>query len=355
MCANKLFLEKLGLLNIDGFKFKETLNGGSALSSLYVKGDELVVFKFLVAPRNRIELERFKLEFSVLDKNLMNWRRSKDSGEYFDLFIGPKESYPLPRISYPLTQVDGGLVTYFGYEYEHGVLLADLDTASYTESDKVKLLHRVASGLHYFNQSGYVHRDLHPENILLLDNPDMPRDERFENNPKIRILDMGNCQRTNTELDYIWRIKRDLDEDSVYKDNNRRVLSSFISMPPDFLEKGDKTENYDSWSFGIFTYFVLFGELPFAGDDIEDVTNLRNTRQFSDNYYINISSISIGLKEILNHLLSPNGSERPTIDSIVRLLSWLIYRASEFKDEDFISQVIHERGYDPNYDPMDDY
>ena len=94
---------------------------------------------------------------------------------------------------------------------------------------------------------------------------------------------MGNCQRTNLEGDWIWRIDRDLDEDAVFQDNNKRLLASFISMPPDFLEKGEGTLNYDSWSFGVLAYRVLFDELPFNPNQIGDLTQLLANRKFSDN------------------------------------------------------------------------
>ena len=72
-------LERLGLLEIDGYRFKSSLGGGSALSSIYEKADEKVVFKFLIAPRNEIELERVKLEYSVLKTNIANKHRT-DTG-----------------------------------------------------------------------------------------------------------------------------------------------------------------------------------------------------------------------------------------------------------------------------------
>lgn len=356
MDANITLLEKLDLLKIDDYEFEKALGGGSALSGLYSNGEKKVVFKFLVSPRNIIELERFKLEFSVLEKNNMNWFEGIEIvTPRPSIFIGPKESYPIPQISHPLVSTYNNQVNYFGYEYEEGILLADLDTSNYQVSEKTQLLHRVASGLNYFNQLGYSHRDLHPENILLLAHPVMAGFENQQNNPKIKILDMGNCQEIRIENEYTRKIQRNLNEDLVYEDNNKRLLTSFTSMPPDFLEKGDKTENYDSWSFGVFAYLLLFDEMPFDVKTIHDVTRLRETSNFSNNYSSNLNSIGTGYKAVLNHLLSPRGEERPTIDTIVRLFSWLVYRADEFADTEFIKRVIHNSGFDPDFDFVRDY
>lgn len=356
MDENITLLEKLDLLKIDDYEFEKALDGGSALSGLYSNGEKKVVFKFLISPRNIIELERFKLEFSVLDKNKMNWFEGIEIiTPRPSMFFGPEESYPIPKICHSLVSTYNNQVNYFGYEYEEGVLLADLDTSNYQVSEKTQLLYRIASGLNYFNQLGYSHRDLHPENILLLDNPVMARFEHQQNNPKIKILDMGNCQKIITSWGHIDHIQRDLNEDIVFQDNNKRLLSSFTSMPPDFLEKGDKTENYDSWSFGVFAYSLLFDEMPFTVETIHDVTLLRETRHFSNDYQSNLNSIGIGYKLILKHLLSPRGEDRPTIDAIVRLFSWLVFRADEFTDTAFIKRVIHNSGEDPDFDFVRDY
>ena len=126
-------LEKLDLLEIDGFRFVTRLGGKSALSSLYEKDDEKVVFKFLIAPRNSVEIERFKLEYSVLMHNPANsW---PEDGQFtFDLsrFIGPETSYPLPTIKVSLGSLYNNSVYYFAYLYEEGDILEWLDTSKYT-------------------------------------------------------------------------------------------------------------------------------------------------------------------------------------------------------------------------------
>lgn len=358
MDGNKEVLAKLGLTNIEGYLYTKSLGGGSALSSLYSNGEKRVVFKFLIAPRNTVEVERFKLECSVLEKNRANWFYGEEGDQSHFVFYGPKESYPLPRLAFPLNEKLNGRIYFFGYDYEEGTLLSDLDYESYDFQEKVELLYRIASGLSYFNQTGYSHRDLHPENILLLDNPSMSRSERdaHKNNPKVRFLDMGNCQKTERECRELAVISRDLDEDCVFEDNNKRVLSSFVSMPPDFLEKGELTKNYDSWAFGIFMYRLFFGDLPFDITDISGITSLRAKGTASDvEYKKNLQTLDLGPRMILNHLLSPDGDKRPSTDSIVRLLSWIVHRNHEFKDRGFISKVIHSDGFDPYYDPVDDY
>ena len=353
-------LESLNLLEIDGFKFVKRLGGQSALSSLYEKGEEKVVFKFLIAPRNSVEIERFKLEYSVLMYNPANsaWLEGNQFTPDISRFIGPETSYPLPTIKVSLESLYNNSVYYFGYLYEEGELLSELDISEYTIKDKISLLHRIASSMNYFKRVGYVHRDLHPENILLLANHWMDPASK-ENDPRVKFLDMGNCQRDNSAgnsiFNEVYKNARDLDEDAVFQDNNRRVLSSFVCMPPDFLEKGNDTENYDSWAFGVYAYTLIFGKEPFDVKHIEDITAIR--RHFVNlpqEYRRNLNDAPLGLRLILKHLLSMEGENRPSIDAIVRLFSWLVYRNDDFQEYNFIMKVINGGGFDPYYDWVED-
>ena len=44
------------------------------------------------------------------------------------------------------------------------------------------------------------------------------------------------------------------------------------------------------------------------------------------------------------------GENRPSIDAIVRLFSWLVYRNDDFQEAGFIKRVIDFGGDDPDYD-----
>ncbi|WP_199526395.1 protein kinase [Pseudoalteromonas sp. bablab_jr004] len=359
MNSSETLLQQLGLTTINEYRFIKYLGGGSALSALYESDNKKIVFKFLIAPRNIVELERFKLECSVLEKNRANWRNGAETlteEQRKTFFIGPYESYPLPKVLVPLVESDSGEIIYFGYEYEEGELLSALDTSTFSIEEKLLLLYRIASGLNYFNQTGYSHRDLHPSNILLLSNPTMPKydRDRADVNSKVKFLDLGNCQWNETETDYIYKIGRELDEDLVFQDNNKRLLASFVSMPPDFLLHGKNTKNYDSWSFGIYAYKLLFGTLPFEANEIADITLLRDFNNFNSDFRSKLQSVGVGFEQIMLRLLSPDGERRPEIHSIVRLFSWLVHRIEDFQDVQFINTVIDSSGFDPYYDPIDD-
>ncbi|WP_342229371.1 protein kinase domain-containing protein [Yersinia enterocolitica] len=346
----KEFLKSFELDIIEGYAFVNTMNNGSALSALYQNGSDVVVVKFLICPRNKIELERFKLEYSVLHMNKLN---SLYSGDGYVLsqsaFYGPAESYPLPRIIISYKESGFGCISYFGYQYIDGVLLSEIDSTSMSINEKCYLMHRVASALNYFNHSGYSHRDLHPNNILLLPDHQMAKNDFQQNNPKIKILDMGSCQKTIYPWSHLEpEIERDVNETLVFEDNNRRLLSSFISMPPDFIEKGEDTKNYDSWAVGVYFYDLLFGEKPYNPKGIKNVTDLRVNKKFSSSFHSNLNTLDSSLKLIIKHLLEPNGEMRPTTDAIVRLLWAYLYDDRFARDQKYAKHIIVNGGNDPD-------
>lgn len=352
------FLKDNSLLHISNYYYVKNLGGeGSSLTALYQnKSKEKVVFKFLIAPKTTVELERFKLEASVLERNLINSNPHGDPSEV-SKFHGPAESYPLPEIIYPYHTKHSHMINYFAYKYEDGQLLSEINTESLNFLDKIKLLHRIASGLNYFTFTGYEHRDLHPGNILLKNDPEIPYDADETNNPKVKFLDLGNCQLSMLNKSAYMIFDRNLNEELVFQDNNKRLLSSFHSMPPDFLRQGQNTKNYDSWAFGVFAYHMFFQEMPFKLQTIDDVNNLLSKKLNMDSFDANLQTLKIGIRIILKHLLDVDGEYRPNMHSIVNLLSWFKNEEVNYRcnSEEFMKRLIKSGGFDPDVDPNDFY
>ncbi|EPN9362639.1 protein kinase domain-containing protein [Cronobacter muytjensii] len=347
MSATYHFLKKLDLTVINGYVFVKQLNNGSALSAIFSNGREKVVIKFLINPRNKIELDRFKLEFSVLKTNYINsFYGDKNFENYKPIKNKELSTYPLPNIKIAIFHSEDNYINYFGYEYEEGTLLADLDTSNMSKREKFFLITRIASSLNYFNQCGYVHRDLHPNNILLLDNPRMSWIPPI---PRVIILDMGNCQKNTQQyrLDFM-EIIRDFDETPVFDDNNKRILSSFTSMPPDFLKYGKNTKNYDTWAIGIYCFELLFGAKPFQVEDMGDVYKLLNNNTSRDFFNDQVNQLRPGERLVLEALLNIDGNQRPSIDAVVRLFNHLIDSHHVAENEyNLAEEIIANNGFDP--------
>lgn len=353
MNSTYFFLKKLNLLSINGHSFVKGLNNGSALSAIYYNGEEKIVVKFLINPRNKVELERFRLEYSVLSCNYHNsvWTSQgyKHKSDFFNYDYERHEdgiTDPLPKIRVPIFHSQDNHINYFGYKYEEGILLSDYDSSKLSLDDKLLLITRIASALNYFNRCGYIHRDLHPGNILLMDDPRMYDDPP---QPRVMILDLGNCQR-NTEHHYekmTFRLDRDLDEELVFNDNNKRLLSSFTSMPPDFLTHGENTKNYDAWAIGIYSYELIFGHKPFLINGIKDVYKIKAIPFLPTYVMNNLYTLKKGIRLVFQSLLNSDGNKRPGTDAIVRLFNCILDDDDFCDDKDgYAQRIIKDNGFD---------
>jgi serine/threonine protein kinase len=351
MNSTYFFLKKLGLLSINGHSYIKGLSNGSALSAIYSNGIYKIVVKFLINPRNNVELERFRLEYSVLQSNYINSYWTASGYKHFSSHTNYQDdgTYPLPKITVPIYHSHDNYINYFGYKYEEGVLLSDYDTSNFSLKEKVLLTTRVATALNYFTRSGYVHRDLHPNNILMLNSPKMYLVPPLS---RVMILDLGNCQRDtkNANEDTAFKLVRDLDEDSVFNDNNKRILSSFTSMPPDFLTRGGNTKNYDAWAIGIYFYELIFGEKPFKVREIGDVVKLLSYPFLPTDVETNLSTLEPGLNIIVRSLLNINGECRPNTDAIVRLFNFYLDNEDFQHDyKGYARRILRDNGIDNKY------
>lgn len=355
---SKSILDKLELTQIGEFKYVKQLGGGSGFSCLYSDGTKLTVFKFLIAPRNNVERDRFICEYLALRRN--RFLRESNSPDSVWNNIFPVDAYPVPLITHELVNL-GDSILYFGYKHESGELLSDyIKKVEFSFEQKIYLLHRIASALNYFSHLHFSHRDLHPENILVMPEPDMDSNKEHPS-PKVKILDLGFCindygfQRIEFHGEFVEGVQ--LDIDAISEDNNKRCLSSFTSMPPDFLTKGANTKNYDSWSFGVFAYNFLFDEHLFPDGSLEKMHSLLSSHVhplYMDRNAWPLTRTDYPLFAILESLLHIKGEERSDLGSITKLFYWYRHEKDRFQNVDFIKRVIKNGGNDPDHNPLDD-
>ena len=104
------------------------------------------------------------------------------------------------------------------------------------EDMAVNLVHKICMAVYYFHSFGITHRDLKPENILMTSTDD---------NADIKILDFGLSK--------------------IIGPNEKcsEPYGTIIYCAPEIILDYPYTKNVDSWSIGVITYIMLFGNLPF--------------------------------------------------------------------------------------------
>ncbi|KAK9471612.1 kinase-like domain-containing protein [Dipodascopsis tothii] len=125
----------------------------------------------------------------------------------------------------------------------HGGELFDhvLSKGSYYESDAVRILRQILSGMAYLHANGIVHRDLKPENILF---------RTADSDADVLIADFGMSQ--------------------IIDDEKLHMLKTMCGTPgymaPEMVKKTGHGKPVDIWGLGIIAYFLLSGYLPFDRD-----------------------------------------------------------------------------------------
>ncbi|XP_008570880.1 PREDICTED: serine/threonine-protein kinase H2 [Galeopterus variegatus] len=155
---------------------------------------------------------------------------------------------------------------------------------SFTERDAVRILRMVADGISYLHALRITHRDLKPENLLYYH----PGAES-----KILITDFGLAHSGNKSGDWTMRT----------------LCGTPEYTAPEILLRKPYTSAVDMWAFGVITYVLLSGFLPF--DDESHAKLYRKILKGKYNYtgepWPGISHLA---KDFIDNLLILEASQR---------------------------------------------
>jgi serine/threonine protein kinase len=144
-------------------------------------------------------------------------------------------------------------------------------------------------GLNYLHLQSITHRDMKPENVLLV--------SKDIDNFDIKISDLGFAQ--------------EIPEGKKMA----LVLGSPLYMAPELVNRKPYTEKVDVWSLGVITYQLLSGKTPFESDSIKKIDwNINNkVIKFENTVHENWGDISDEAKNFILKCLDRNPNSRPSI------------------------------------------
>ena len=220
----------------------KTLDGLYYVQGLIGTGGMANVYKAIVGPGGPVP-EGTVVAVKVLRQELMHdpdlVRRFKNESKAISLLNHPNivKVYDVSvseNLQYIVMEyVDG--MTLREYLNERGGRLTDRET--------VHFISQILKALDHAHRNGVVHRDIKPQNIMLLDNG------------QLRMMDFG-----------IARISRAENQLSGGK-----AMGSVHYISPE-QAKGDETDfTSDLYSVGVMMYEMLSGHLPFDADDVVEV------------------------------------------------------------------------------------
>ncbi len=177
----------------------------------------------------------------------------------------------------------GDLIQYIVMEYIDGITLKEYieRQGSLRWNDAVHFTVQILKGLQHAHDKGIVHRDVKPQNIMVL--PD----------GTIKVTDFG-----------IARFAR-----SDQRTITDKAIGSVHYISPE-QARGEKTdEKTDVYSVGVMLYEMLTGKLPFQADSAVSVAIMQLQRDPQLPSEIN-SSIPLGLEQITMHAMQKTVERR---------------------------------------------
>ncbi len=206
----------------------------------------------------------------------------------------------------------GNKVQYIVMEYIEGVTLKDYieNVKVLSWKEVVRFTLQILRGLQHAHDKGIVHRDMKPQNIMLLEDG------------TVKIMDFG-----------IARFPKD------EKINFKKTIGSVHYISPEQASGGITDFKSDVYSVGIMMYEMLTGSLPFTGKTPEIVAKKQINEQPKSLNFFN-PNIPKGLVYIVFRAMEKNPQERyQSSDEMLRDLDDFKQNPSNYFGYDYFKDV----------------
>ncbi|MBO5322429.1 MAG: Stk1 family PASTA domain-containing Ser/Thr kinase [Clostridia bacterium] len=177
----------------------------------------------------------------------------------------------------------GDLIQYIVMEYIEGITLKEFieRQGSLRWKDAVHFTIQILRGLQHAHDKGIVHRDVKPQNIMVLADG------------TIKVTDFGIARFTRSDQRTI----------------TDKAIGSVHYISPE-QAKGEKTdEKSDIYSVGVMLYEMITGQMPFQADSAVSVAIMQLQREPKSPTEIN-GSIPEGLEQITMHAMQKTPERR---------------------------------------------
>lgn len=175
------------------------------------------------------------------------------------------------------------------------------------------ILWQIANGVHHLHSLKIVHRDIKPQNILVV----LPKKKQKNNSIRFLISDFGLCK------------KLDGDQSS-FRGTTAHAAGTSGWRAPELLSGKDRlTRSVDIFAVGCVFYYVLSkGGHPFGGRFIREGMIIQNKYDLSG---IDSLEDSIEAKDLIIRMLRTEPNERPDIEEVIKHpYFWSIEKKIEF-------------------------
>lgn len=177
----------------------------------------------------------------------------------------------------------GDRIQYIVMEYVDGITLKEYiqKQGVITWNDAVFFISQVLKALQHAHDKGIVHRDVKPQNIMLLPTGD------------IKVTDFGIARFSRTETETL----------------TENAIGSVHYISPEQAQGKATDERADIYSLGVVFYEMLAGRVPFEADSAVSVA-LMQVKNIAERLTDINPDIPLGLEQICIHAMQKNPLER---------------------------------------------
>ncbi len=250
------------------------LDGRYEIREIIGVGGMAVVYKAYDNQENRIVAIKILKEEFISNEEFL--RRFKNESKAIAMLSHPN-IVNVYDVSF------GDIIQYIVMEYIEGITLKEYieREGSLRWKDAVHFAIQILKGLQHAHDKGIVHRDVKPQNIMVL------------SDGTIKVTDFG-----------IARFSR-----SDQRTITDKAIGSVHYISPE-QARGERTdEKTDIYSVGVMLYEMLTGQLPFQAESAVSVAIMQLQRDPQLPTEIN-GSIPIGLEQITMHAMQKNSDRR---------------------------------------------
>lgn len=222
-------------------------------------------------------------------------------------------------------------VAYLAMEFLQGETLRQrLDRLrTLTVSETIRMARQVAGTLHAAHQRSVVHRDLKPDNLMIVQDPELPGGER------VKLLDFGVAK---------------IAEGMAEQTKTGTVMGTPAYMAPEQCRDAKlATDRSDVYSLGIILYQCLAGRPPFVGEYIGDVLAMQMMQEPPRLTDFN-PRVQNPMVEFVHRLLEKKPTMRPSMEEMVRELQRLLELLT--KSQTQVSGAVQLRPSRPPTQPL---
>lgn len=212
---------------------------------------------------------------------------------------------------YEINELPDG-TPYFVMEYLDGETLSQrITNLSNRQNDLIGMmgigpLRQIAKVIANCHEKGLIHRDLKPNNIMIVRDPDMIGGERA------KLLDFGIVKLSESINNIRYR-------EETIKTQAGYYLGTPAYMAPERWNIGQQiTELVDVYSMGVILFQILSGKLPYTAENDEAFAFEHSCSSIPMHYIPNL--VPSNMRILVEQMLAKNASNRPSMLRVIQVL-----------------------------------